>query len=87
MRYGITTGDILATNKASGVQKKDTKGTVWYGYVEDKANNFTVCKTESAIKRDTVKPTCELHFAGTKGNSGWFKKGKVTISFKKTNDD
>ena len=86
LRYGISTGSILGSNKASDKQTTDTKGTMWYGYVEDKANNFTYCSTDSEIKRDTVKPSCELQFAGTAGNSGWFKKGTVTISFKSATD-
>jgi hypothetical protein len=86
LRYGITTGNILSSNKSSDVQNTDTKGITWYGYVEDKANNFTKCQTASPIKRDTVAPSCELKFAGTAGNSGWYKKGTVTISFKSATD-
>ena len=79
LRYGISTGAILASNKDSDKQDQDTKGIRWYGYVEDKANNFTKCFAD--VKRDTVNPSCSLQFTGTNGNSGWFKKGTVTISY------
>ena len=85
LRYGISTGTILSSNKDSDVQNQDTKGITWYGYVEDKANNFTKCS--KAVKRDTVDPVCTLKFTGTRDSGKtWFKKGDVTIAFDKHTD-
>ena len=58
LRYGITLGNILATSKDKDTQKDETKSVTWYGYVEDKANNFKTCQTTFRV--DLTNPTCSI---------------------------
>jgi len=75
-----------ALSNTDHVQHGDIKSVKWYGYVEDYAYNFITC--DVTFKQDLTIPSCELQFAGTAGNNGWYKKGSdVTISFKSSTDD
>ena len=81
-RTVITTSALSNTDH---VQHGDIASVKWYGFVEDYAYNYITC--DITFKQDLTVPSCELQFAGTAGNNGWFKKGSnVTISFKSSTD-
>ena len=53
-------------------QSEETKGTTWYGYLQDKAGNQGKCQT-ATLKLDKTNPTCTSSVkSGTKGNNGWY---------------
>ena len=58
LRYGITTGNILTNSITTDTQRNETKTVTWYGYVEDKANNFSKCETTFRV--DLTNPTCSI---------------------------
>ena len=68
--YGITTGARLRNEYAD--QTADTTGITWYGYVEDKAGNFTVCS--KTFKKDSTAPTCTK-----RGDNTTWKNSAVTV--------
>ena len=70
--YGISTGARVQNEK--GEQTADTNSVTWYGYVEDKAGNFTVCSR--TFKKDSTPPTCTA-----KGDNTTWKNTAVTISW------
>ena len=39
-------------------QRTETKSVTWYGYVEDKANNFNKCETTFRV--DLTNPSCSI---------------------------
>ena len=67
--YGIgTDGNINYNKKDSVVVNKDGTTTV-YGYIKDSNGKTAVCSIN--VKRDTVKPNCELLvISGVKGTNG-----------------
>ena len=67
--YGIgTDGNVNYNKKNSIVVNKDGTTTV-YGYVKDSNGKTAICSIN--VKRDTVKPTCELSvISGVKGANG-----------------
>ena len=58
LRYGVTTSEIFATSINVNTQRTETKSVTWYGYVEDKANNFKTCQTTFRV--DLTNPTCSI---------------------------
>ena len=58
LRYGVTTSEIFATSIDVNTQKAEIKTVTWYGYVEDKANNFKTCQTTFRV--DLTNPTCSI---------------------------
>lgn len=65
------------TNKTYDIQG-ETAGTMWYGYVRDKAGNEGKCNTHAPVKVDKTPPTCITKITrGTKGKiegeeTGWY---------------
>ena len=80
---GITTSTIL--KNTVNYQKTDTNGIIWYGYIEDKANNYTVCHTRQ-FKRDATAPICELRVPNVDGDNNYFKMSSVKVDFKTHTD-
>ena len=68
--YIVTTSKI--SNRHEDYQSDDTKGIRWYGYVVDKAGNFTVCSID--FKKDSTPPTCTK-----RGDNTTWKNTKVTV--------
>ena len=79
---GITTGTILSNT--INYQKTDTNKVRWYGYIEDKANNYNTCYVE--FKRDATAPICELKIPDVDGENGWFVMAGVKVDFKTHTD-
>ena len=76
-----TTATYAGTTKTK--TQTNTAGTVWYGYVKDKAGNVAKCQSDT-IKVDTNAPTCSIASSGTAGENGWYKSNAtITIT---TND-
>jgi type IV pilus assembly protein PilA len=69
-RYGVSTGKRLFNESLN--QEEDTKGIRWYGYIEDKAGNFTTCSIK--FKKDSTAPTC----TSSGDNTDW-KNTPVTV--------
>lgn len=55
------------TNKTYDIQG-ETAGTMWYGYVRDKAGNEGKCDTHAPVKVDKTPPRCSVTINGIKGN-------------------
>ncbi len=70
--YGVTTSK--RTSNEFDNQTQDTTSVTWYGYIEDKAGNFTVCNT--TFKKDSTVPTCT-----SSGDNDTWKKSAVTVSW------
>ena len=68
--YGISTGARVQNEK--GEQTADTNSITWYGYVEDKAGNFTVCSR--TFKKDSTPPSCTQ-----RGDNTTWKNTAVTV--------
>ena len=68
--YIVTTSKM--TNKHDDYQSQDTTGVRWYGYVVDKAGNFTVCSVD--FKKDSTVPYCTK-----RGDNTTWKNTKVTV--------
>ena len=77
----VTVRDIAGSD--SVVHVVDTKDITWYGYVEDKAQNYTICSVN--FKKDATAPVCELKLDGTMGDNNWYISD-VDISFSKNTD-
>ena len=77
----VTLSEI--TGRATEVHTQDTSSVTWYGYVEDKAQNYTICSVN--FKKDATAPVCELNLDGTMGDNNWYISD-VDISFSKNND-
>ena len=81
--YGLSTsGANYTTTKL--VQKDDTSGVKYTGYIKDKAGNKATCGPVT-VKKDTKAPSCKLQASGTLGNNGWYKSN-IVISFKSPTD-
>ena len=68
--YGVTTGKRVSNESAN--QTADTTSVTWYGYVEDKAGNFTVCA--KTFKKDSTAPECTK-----RGDNTTWTNSKVTV--------
>ena len=79
---GITLSQIKSNTY--DYQKTDTNWITWYGYIEDKANNYQIC--DISFKRDATAPKCEFTIPNADGDDGWHKMGIVTVSFKTHTD-
>ena len=72
----VTLGDVSGSPTA--VQTSDTTSITWYGYVEDRAQNYQTCNI--TFKKDETKPECSFLLNGEKGNNDWYI-GNVLVSF------
>ena len=79
---GITLSQIKSNTYDT--QKTDTNWITWYGYIEDKANNYEICNI--SFKRDATAPKCEFTIPKADGDDGWHKMSIVTVSFKTHTD-
>ena len=68
--YGLTKS--ARVQNEFGEQTGDTTGVTWYGYIEDKAQNFTVCQIN--FKKDSTVPECTK-----RGDNKTWKNTKVTV--------
>ena len=75
--YGLTTSTSAIYNGSTSGSQGNTGGTIWYGYVKDKAGNVASCS--NTVKVDTVKPTCSIAINGTIGDNGWYKEKNSTL--------
>lgn len=72
-RYGLSTSESINYNsKDTATQQEDTKGTTYYGYVEDKAGNSTKCQV--TVKKDTVGPSIS---SSNSSNSRWTNQNVI----------
>ena len=79
---GITLSQIKSNTYDT--QRTDTNWITWYGYIEDKANNYQIC--DISFKRDATAPKCEFTIPNADGDDGWHKMSVVTVSFKTHTD-
>ena len=79
---GVTLSQIKSNTY--DYQKTDTNWITWYGYIEDKANNYEICNI--SFKRDATAPKCEFTIPAADGDDGWHKMPIVTVSFKTHTD-
>ena len=68
--YGLTKS--ARVQNEFGEQTGDTTGVTWYGYIEDKAQNFTVCQIN--FKKDSTVPECTK-----RGDNSSWTKSAVTV--------
>ena len=66
-QYDISTNNFKAdqittyTNSSNKTQTNETKGIIWYGYLQDKAGNQGKCQTDT-LKLEKTEPTCQINF-------------------------
>ncbi len=79
-RFGLIASNQLTYNNLDeNTQTLDTNGTVWYGYVIDRAGNTKEC--ELNVKKDTQNPECNLKLTGTQGLDQWYISNSVDVTF------
>lgn len=75
-RFGVSTATTPTYNsQTTGTLSSDSKGTTFYGYVEDKAGNVNKCSVN--VNRDATKPS--ISNVSNSGGGNW-TKNNVTIS-------
>ena len=79
---GVTLSQIKSNTYDT--QRTDTNWITWYGYIEDKANNYEICNI--SFKRDATAPICQLTIPAPDGDDGWHKMPIVTVNFKTHTD-
>lgn len=86
----ITNSNVLSNIKSktdARIHTTDTAYQMYYGHVMDKAGRINRCQLVSAVKKDSVKPTCSINKSCSKsGTNGWCR-GSVTVSFTDKSDN